>query len=136
MLTLILQPQADPLSRDTLRQLGRSPCVTDCKALFDAARSFTSGRGISEKRTSIEIQMINEKMLELDGVWRWTDTLQQLADGLTKLSVRQQFVEKLRRGVHALKWDPTFTAGKKLSKQELARREQELNEAAGAEDAR
>ena len=41
--------------------------------------------------------------------------MQQLADGLTKLQVGQNFAEILRRRWHALKFDPTFTAGKKLT---------------------
>lgn len=105
--------------------LGRS-----CKALFDAAKSVSSGRGLSERRTSIDIQMFNEKMKELHGVWRWTDTYQQLADGLTKLQVRQNFAEKLSRGARALKYDPDFTAGKKIKKGVLDARERELDEAA------
>ena len=40
------------------------------------------------------------------------------ADGMTKLGVRQQFVDKLLRGVHALRRDPTFTARKRMSKRE------------------
>ena len=76
-------------------------------------------------------------MKEFGGVWRWTDTHQQMADGLTKLSVRQAFAEKLRRGVRALKFDPDFTAGKKIPMAQLQEREQELNdyaEANAAED--
>ena len=47
--------------------------------------------------------------------WYWTNTLQQVSDGLTKVQARQRLVEILRRGYHALKFDPTFTAGKKLT---------------------
>ena len=104
MLTLILPPHADPLSRDTLCLYGRSPCTADCRALLDAVLFLTSGRGISEKRTSIEILMINVQVSELNGIWRWTDTHQQLADGMTKLGVRQ-FDKKLRRGVHGREED-------------------------------
>ena len=101
ILRLILQPHADLLSRDALCLLGRSPCMMNSKALC-----LAGGRGISEKCTIIEILMINEKKSALTEIWRWTDTHQQLADGLTQLGVRQQFVEKLRRGVQALRCDP------------------------------
>ena len=47
-----------------------------------------------------------------------------------KAAVRQHFVNVLRRGVHALRYDPNFVAGKKLSKKEMEQREQELNQAA------
>ena len=53
-----------------------------------------------------------------------------MADGMTKLAVRQSFADKLRRGVHALKYDETFTAGKKLTKAQKAKFENEMNEAA------
>ena len=56
------------------------------------------------------------------------DTHQQMADGLTKVAVRQQFADKLRRGVHALKFDEKFTAGKKIAKQEIIDREKRLDE--------
>ena len=58
--------------------------MTDCKALFDAARCLTSGRHVSEKHTSIEIQMTDEKMSELH--CSGGRTQQQLADGMTMLA--------------------------------------------------
>lgn len=70
----------------------------------------------------------------MNGVWRWADTDQQLAGGLTKLQVTQNFVETLRRGVHALKYDPEFTAGKKAKKSLLEGRERELDEAADGDE--
>ena len=76
-------------------------------------------------------------MKEFGCVWRWTNTHQQMADGLTKLSARQAFAEKLRRGVHALKSDPDYTAGKEIPIAQRQEREQELNdyaEANAAED--
>ena len=85
-----------------------------------------SGRGINKKRTSIEIQMKNEKVSKVNGVWRWADTHQQLADGVTKLG-EWQFVERLRSRVHALRWDSTSTPGKKIERPE---RERELDDAA------
>ena len=39
--------------------------------------------------------MINEKMREINADWAWTDTHQQMADGLTKVGARQQFADKL-----------------------------------------
>ena len=97
---------------------GQSPCITDCKALYDAARSSSCGRGIAEKRTAIEVMMMNERMQVISVVWKWTNTTQQLADGLTKLVVRQTFAEMMRRRWHALKFDPTFTTGKTLSQKQ------------------
>ena len=45
------------------------------------------------------------------------------------MQARQKLVEILRRGHHALKFDPTFTAGKKLTT-EQRQRENELHQAA------
>eukprot|EP00959_Pyramimonas_sp_CCMP1952_P185766 3884222-Pyramimonas_sp.AAC.1 len=63
-------------------------------------------------------------MKDIDAVWRWVNTQQRLADGLTKLSSRQTLADIIRRGVHALKYDPTFVVGNKLSKRQVELREQ------------
>jgi len=133
---LALDPTLVPNDPATFQYMGDSPCITDAKALYDAAMSTTSGGGLgslAEKRTAIEILMVKEKMSELGGKWRWVNTEQQLADGLTKVSARQRFVEILRRAWHALRWDPEFTAGKKVTMKERMAREKELDDA--AEDA-
>ena len=64
----------------------------------------------------------------------WTNTLQQIADGLTKPGARQSFVEVLRRGYHALRYDPSFTAGKKLSKSAVQRSRKALEDAAAQDE--
>ena len=56
--------------------------------------------------------------------------MQQLADGLTKVQVRQNFAEIMRRRWHAMKFDPTFTAGKKLTAKQRVQADDELDEAA------
>ena len=59
----------------------------------------------------------------------WTNTLQQIADGLTKPSAKQKLVEVLRRGYHALRFDPSFTAGRKLAQKAVNKARQELEDA-------
>ena len=54
MWVLIMDPTRDPSAEATPKCAGQSPCITDCKALYDAARSSSCGRGIAEKRTAIE----------------------------------------------------------------------------------
>ena len=54
----------------------------------------------------------------LDATWKWTNTLQQVADGLTKLEATQALADVLKRDCHSLRFDPTYTAGKKLTKEE------------------
>ena len=49
------------------------------------------------------------------GQFRWVNSLQQLADGLTKPSAKDALAHTLARGVHALKYDPNFVAAKKVS---------------------
>eukprot|EP00959_Pyramimonas_sp_CCMP1952_P134277 2809145-Pyramimonas_sp.AAC.1 len=81
--------------------------------LYDASWSVTAGLGVAERRAAIEVKVVNEQMKDIDAVWRWVNTQQQLADGLTELSSRQTLADMLRRGAHALKYDPNFVAGKK-----------------------
>lgn len=78
---LAFRPEWKPLSQEAMRMFGRSPCVTDCRVLFDVAPSVSSGRGLPERRTSIDIQMANEQVTELHRVWRWPDSYQHLRTG-------------------------------------------------------
>jgi hypothetical protein len=107
-----------------------SPCVTDSRGLYDAGRSQSAGLGVSEKRTAIEVAMVNDRMAVLNGIWRCTSAHQQLADGLTKVSARQKLADIMKRGMHALKYDETFTALKKLTQKQKDARERELDLAA------
>ena len=126
-------PSVSMQDTNVLREIGMSPVVTDAKALFDAARnmSVTQGLSAANKRTAIDVNIVCERMSRFDGQWYWTNTLQQISDGLTKVQARQRLVEILRRGYHALKFDPTFIAGKKLTTEQLRQqRENELHQAA------
>ena len=53
-----------------------------------------------------------------------------MADGLAKLQVRQKIVEKLKRMTRALKYDATFTAGKKIGQEDTVKAEKDLDEGA------
>ena len=100
-------PSVSMQDDSVLREIGMSPVVTDAKALFDAARnmSVTQGLSAANKRTAIDVKIVSERMSRFDGQWYWTNTLQQVSDGLTKVQARQRLVEILRRGYHALKFD-------------------------------
>ena len=65
----------------TMEKFGESPVLTDAKSLFDAAKSVTPGMKLSERRTAIEIAILRERVQALNGVWRWVNSAQQLADG-------------------------------------------------------
>ena len=84
----VVRPDLDPRSADAARLFGPSILVTDCKALFDAAHSSSSGLGLSEKRTAIELKMIVERLEFLGAHWRWANSDQQMADGTTKVTAR------------------------------------------------
>eukprot|EP00435_Cladocopium_sp_Y103_P051972 s856_g16.t1 len=79
---------------------------------------------LQEKRTAIELKMSNERMEALGGDLRWCNSHQQLADGTTKTSARQQFAATLQRRMHSLKYDPEGTASKKV-KQSVRQEEEE-----------
>ena len=69
MLALILNPTLNLADAGTARTIGESPCITDCKALYDAARSSGCGRGISEKRTAIEVLHTAQWCEPLRSIW-------------------------------------------------------------------
>ena len=130
--SLIIDPTQPPQLDETMKKLGPSPVMTDAKALYDASLSTTAGLGITEKRTAIEVSIINQRMKAASAYWTWTNTMQQLADGLTKVSQRQALADIMARGVHALRYDPDFTAGKKMSAADRKAYSEELDAAAGA----
>ncbi|CAK0874691.1 unnamed protein product, partial [Prorocentrum cordatum] len=62
MLTTMLYPNQQLAGKGMLQVLGRSPCIADCKALYDAANSQAPAGGLTERRTGIEIMQVSEKM--------------------------------------------------------------------------
>ena len=85
--------------QDFARDVDASPIMTDAKFLYDAAanRSTTQGFSMFHRRTAVDVKMINPKLDDIFGKWMWTNTLQQVADGLTKTAVREKIVEVLNR---------------------------------------
>ena len=110
---VMLQPQLKLDSIEAANVFSEPVVVTDCKALFDAAHSASSGLGIAERRTAIEVRMMVERLEFLSGSWRWVDSDQQLSDGMTKITARQKFVVAFRKGVHRLSFDPEYVSAKK-----------------------
>ena len=98
--------------------------------LYDAARSVSAGLRLSERRTAIEVSIVRERLAALLGEWRWVNSDQQLADGLMKTAARDNMTIVLARGVHQLRFDPSFTAAKKVSKKEKEKINQEHEQAA------
>ena len=110
-ISLLIHPDIPADDERHCSSLGISPLVTDEKALYDASRSESAGLGLTEKRTAIEVMILNERLKALRGVWKLTNAFQQLADGLTKIEGRQGLAESLRRGCHSLKFDPSYARG-------------------------
>ena len=131
-ISLLIHPDIPADDERHCSSLGISPLVTDEKALYDASRSESAGLGLTEKRTAIEVMILNERLKALRGIWKLTNAFQQLADGLTKIEGRQGLAESLRRGCHSLKFDPSYTAGKKLTKQAKDERQKEYDDFAKA----
>ena len=91
----------------------------------------SQGRYLLFSVTPVPLLVIDwtSKKVSRDGQWCWTNTLHQVSDGLTKVQARQRLVEILCRCYHALKFDPTFEAGKKLTTEQRQQRENELHQA-------
>eukprot|EP00913_Durusdinium_trenchii_P017721 g16654.t1 len=122
-----------PIHEDsTMHTFGESPVITDAKALFDSTISVTPGLKLSERRTAIEISILRERMAAAKCKVKWVNSRQQLADGLTKPSAKDDLAYMLSRGVHALKHDPKFTAAKKVTYDDRQKEEQEYERAAEA----
>ena len=123
-------PYISIADEDVLHVFGATPALTDAKSLFDSARSVSAGLRLAEKRTAIEVAIVKERLSAMLGYMKWVNSSQQVADGLTKPGAKDNFAHVLKRGVHALKFDPSFTAAKKVTKDAKAGEEQAHEEAA------
>ena len=123
-------PYISIADEEVLRVFGATPALTDAKSLFDSARSVSAGLRLAEKRTAIEVAIVKERLSAMLGYMKWVNSSQQVADGLTKPGAKDNFAHVLKRGVHALKFDPSFTAAKKVTKDAKAGEEQAHEEAA------
>ena len=130
MFVLMFWPNQQPNNEEIIKWLGESPIITDARALFDASTSLSPGAKLAERRTAIEIQISVERMQAAGGVLRWCSSHQQLADGITKASVRTKLAYKLQRGVHCLRYDPEYTASKKVKSEDKDLEQDALNKAA------
>ena len=130
MFALMLWPNQQPNNEEIMKWLGESPMITDARALFDASTSLSPGAKLAERRTAIEIQISVERMQAAGGVLRWCNSHQQLADGMTKASARTKLAYELQRGVHCLRYDPEYTASKKVKSEDKDLEQDALNKAA------
>ena len=90
--------------------------VTDAKSLYDSVTkgdAATSGMGLSDKYSALELMSVRERIQEGQTVIRWVHSGAQLADALTKHLVNSSLVKALTTGAWTLVDDPTFTSLKK-----------------------
>ena len=73
----------------------------------------TSGMGLSDKYSALELMSVRERIQEGQTVIRWVHSGAQLADALTKHLVNSSLVKALTTGAWTLVDDPTFTSLKK-----------------------
>ena len=126
---LMLFPNADPQSDELARMFG-SFVVTDAKSLYYAANSMSAGLKLSERRSAIELSGTNERLKAMGGHWKWCNSSQQLADGLTKASARALCLEAFARGMVSLKFDEGMVAAKKIKPEAKQAEVEELEQAA------
>ena len=79
--------------------------VTDAKALYDSFHREGYSNSVVDKRVSLEVKVMKERLLALGGSLRWMSSERQLADGLTKESARGLLADRLRYGKLKLIWD-------------------------------
>ena len=127
--SLMLWPTISYEDDSVLQSTGESPVLTDAKALFDSVNSLTQNKA-SDRRTSIEISIIRDRLQAMMSKMKWVNSGQQLADGLTKRQAREQFAYLLQRGVHRLVYDESFVADKKVGKDVKERQHAEMEKLA------
>ena len=93
--------------------------VTDAKALFDSYHREGVSSSVVDKRVSLEIRVMKDRLSALGGNLRWMSSERQIADGLTKEAARLLLAQRLRHGRLKLVWDLSYKAAKKKSKEEL-----------------
>ena len=94
--------------------------VTDAKALYDSFHREGINSSVIDKRVSLEIRVMKERVTELNGSLRWMSSDRQIADGLTKTSARVLLSARLRHGRLKMTWDPTYQAAKRKTKGQRA----------------
>lgn len=126
---LMIWPLEDASNEEVMKWLGGPPCVTDARALYDAPNSRSPGMKLAEKRTAIEVKITQERLRAAGGVMKWCNSHRQLADGMTKTSARQKLAQELLRRVHCLRYDPNYTASKKVKQADKDYEQDALNQA-------
>ena len=115
---------------EQVRDAVQGAIVMDSRGIFDAmSRNISSLHGLRSSRSGYELMLSVQQAVKVSTAFRWVNGLAQLADCLTKSNERKMFLQFLVQGqTWRLVHDDTFTAGKKLRKQELERSLQKREE--------
>ena len=119
-MVMLLQPGLSVRHAQDELKKKKSVVVTDCRALYDALNRANVAT-TQDKRVAIECLVIASMIKETGSILRWVSSERQLADGLTKVTARQDFVEQLKGGYIQLIFDPEFKAAKKKTVEERRR---------------
>ena len=114
----LLDPDLSLKNLMEVRSTLRPVVVTDAKALYDAYHREAASSSVVDKRVSLEIRVMKERVQELGSLLKWMSSDRQVVDGLTKEAARGLFATRLRHHRIKLTWDPNYTAMKKKSKGE------------------
>lgn len=88
--------------------------ITDAKALYDSHHKEGCSTSTSiDRRTSLEIRVMKEQLMSLQGEFRWISSECQFADGLTKNQTRSLLADRLRHGRIKFVYDPDYVAAKR-----------------------
>ena len=88
--------------------------VVDAKALYDMlVRPEIQATSGSDKRTTIEVLVMQDKLNCCGGKTMWVSSERQYSDGLTKQSAAQLLADRMGTHFVKLKSDETFQSGKR-----------------------
>ena len=92
--------------------------IPDAKALYDSYHRESLISNVTDQKASLEIRVVKEQISSLGGSMRCVSSDRQVADGLTKASMRQTLADKLRHAKIKFLYDPGYGAAKKKTSEE------------------
>ena len=127
---LLYELKGNQLDRAQLhQQIATVPgaLIMDSRGVFDAAtRNLSALHGLRESRAGYELTLSILQARKAQTSLRWVCGLAQFADSLTKFGDRKCFLQFLaQKQTWKLVDDPSFTAGRKVSKRAFERKLQE-----------
>ena len=95
--------------------------IIDCRGVFDALQSESSGLGMKDRRSALEALALRRAMRSTSTTLRWCHSGAQLADMMTKNTVksREAFDLFLNRGDWKIVYDSEYVSEKNRKKKGL-----------------